>query len=600
MINRLKQLQPTLPAIAAITFGVALILRLIFLWQWNQTTYGQLPLLDALAYDKWAEDILNGHWLRERAFYQSPLYPYLLALLYGIFGHSLLVGSIFNVLLGALTCAGLSVIAGRYFGTGGAIATGLLAAFYRPFIFYSAPLLKESLGLCLLTFFVLFALNAVKKNNSRDYILSGVMLGLTALVRSNILLLAPAFVLLMLFYWQRASLKPLLMFGLATFLMILPATIHNATVSHDFVLISYGGGLNFYLGHSPVATGSNSYLPNISSDPLEGEESDVRQMAEAALGHPLRPSEVSDFWFHQGMQYISRNPGNIFVLLTNKFWLFWDNYEHGDNYDVPFVTKNFDTILSWPLINFWLVSLLTAISIGVFWRTPQREVKTLVCFAGVYMISVVMFYVTDRYRLPVVVFLLPLAGGAVVGVQQSIRRRSWTNLTAASALAVLSLWLSFTLVGDAPTRDATNWGIIAGLQSDLQQDQQAVDTLQKGLAFSWMVGSSSYIKTSLSAERLGRLEDARQLLEIATRYYPQDGRVFYHYGRFWSLIGNLSAAQSALEHSIELSPGYVLSYTGLAKVYNKRGNHAKAHEIAQRGLTIAPNDSELMRLIKSP
>ncbi|MDP9128638.1 MAG: hypothetical protein M3N08_10320, partial [Pseudomonadota bacterium] len=127
-------------------FILALVVRLIFVVQWHGTPYGPLPLLDALAYDNWAQDIAKGHIAHGRAFYMMPLFPYLLALLYAVFGHSLWIPSILNAGLGAATCAVLADLAFGAFGFGAAVTTGVLAALYRPLIFYTPPVMKETLG----------------------------------------------------------------------------------------------------------------------------------------------------------------------------------------------------------------------------------------------------------------------------------------------------------------------------------------------------------------------------------------------------------------------------------------------------------------------
>ena len=98
------------------TFTLALLLRLIFVFQWSGTPYAEAPLLDAKCYDDWAQAIASGEIFRSTAFYQSPLFPYILALIYRVFGHNLLVVGLFNALLGAGTAALLTSLTLTYFG----------------------------------------------------------------------------------------------------------------------------------------------------------------------------------------------------------------------------------------------------------------------------------------------------------------------------------------------------------------------------------------------------------------------------------------------------------------------------------------------------
>src|SRR5262249_2046698 len=150
-------------------------------------------------------------------------------------GPSAMGVGIVQSLLDALTCALITKISLKHWGVVAAWMVGLIAVIYRPMIFFSAPILKESLVLLLLTVFVFFCLQAFTRKRSRDFIFAGLALGLTALTRGNILLLAPAFVLILFLRWRKEALIPAITFAAFTVIAILPATIHNFTASHDFV-----------------------------------------------------------------------------------------------------------------------------------------------------------------------------------------------------------------------------------------------------------------------------------------------------------------------------------------------------------------------------
>ena len=61
--------------------------------------------LDQQRFDQFAIQISKGDILGGRGVYgQSPLYPYFLALIYQLFGHSYLIVRIFQMLMGAGTC----------------------------------------------------------------------------------------------------------------------------------------------------------------------------------------------------------------------------------------------------------------------------------------------------------------------------------------------------------------------------------------------------------------------------------------------------------------------------------------------------------------
>lgn len=50
---------------------------------------GLVPIGDAIEYDAWAQRIAAGDWIGSEVFYQAPLYPYCLGVLFALAGHGL-------------------------------------------------------------------------------------------------------------------------------------------------------------------------------------------------------------------------------------------------------------------------------------------------------------------------------------------------------------------------------------------------------------------------------------------------------------------------------------------------------------------------------
>src|SRR5437899_24001 len=66
------------PWFALAIFAVALLVRLIHVWQIRRSPYYSTLLGDSRGYDDWARQIAAGDWLGHDVFYQAPLYPYVL------------------------------------------------------------------------------------------------------------------------------------------------------------------------------------------------------------------------------------------------------------------------------------------------------------------------------------------------------------------------------------------------------------------------------------------------------------------------------------------------------------------------------------------
>ena len=571
-------------------FLLAFFVRLVFVFQWNDLPYGHAPLLDAQAYDAWAKDIAQGEFLRGKAFYQSPLYPYLAGLLYALFGQSGVVLGIFNALLGAGCVAGLVWLTVLWFGVPAALITGTLASFYRPLIFFSAPLMKEPLALFLLTLFVGFAYRALSKNRMRDYAIAGVALGLCALVRGNVLLFAPLIAAVALWQYRKAAVANATVMIAVMLLAILPATLHNFKVSGDFVLVNYTDGFNLYIGNSPYANGTNQYPPEVSTDPVQ-EEMNTIWVASEAAGRPLKPSEVSAYWRDRAVSFMIENLVQTLWLVKNKVLAFWNAHETFDNYDPAFIEENFGTLLVLPLPTYWIVTFLAELGVVCGARSYPKRVAYLVGLTLAYMATLCVFYVTDRYRLPVVVFLLPLAGLGGVSLAQAIMAGRWK--TAGAGLGIAGVFLFLGLRADPYAADlrAFNWGSLSMIYADMGRDAEALESLNKAITISpAQAGAAAYVRGSYALENLGREAEAEKLLLRAIELYPQSGIVQYNYGRFLSARARLKEGIAAFEKGMELSPYYLLNYFALAKGYGVLGEKEKAISYARRGLALDPSD----------
>jgi len=116
---------------------------------------------DELAYDGMARAFADGSFHRERAFYQEPLYAFVLGLVYrveppppagdaGVRVDGVHLGVIVvQHLLGALACVLVATLGARAVSRRAGLIAGLLAALSGPLIFAESQLLKEGPALLL-------------------------------------------------------------------------------------------------------------------------------------------------------------------------------------------------------------------------------------------------------------------------------------------------------------------------------------------------------------------------------------------------------------------------------------------------------------------
>jgi len=492
--------------------------RALLLHQWSLTPYHLHPQLDDQVHLWWARRILDGQVLRERAFYQSPFYPYLLALVYKLFGpHPMLVLWL-QAAAGATSCVMMLRATARLFGAKAGLWAGLMAAFYRPFLFQGVFFLKETWLILALSLFVLALLRLEDEGRRRDAFWSGLTLGLAALSKGNVLLLAPVLPAAMLLRKpMRPGLKLTSIFVLGLALPILPATLHNYAASRDFVLINYTSGFSFFIGNNPEANGSTRYPLNVSSQPLE-EEKQSTTLAEAETGRTLAPSQVSRFYFRKGLSFIRQEPERWLRLTLFKFLLFWNKYELPDNYDLSFIQAHTKTLLSWPLFSFQWISTFAAA--GLVLLKGGRPLRAL---GGLYMLSVVLTYVTDRYRLPMAVFLIPFAAGMLDRLSQAEFRGRWREARKPLALAApLLLLCNITLLRRTAYDESQGWVNLAQVYYDRAEYGHARDSFHQAVrAEPQRLSEAAFLCGGSAAEKLGETDEAAVIYRAGLEKHPQ-------------------------------------------------------------------------------
>ena len=135
-------------------FAVALAVRLAHVWQMRGSPFFTVLMGDSRSYDEWARRIAGGEWIGREVFYQAPLYPYFLGVLYAIAGHHLLLVRIVQAILGSMACVFLATAGERFFSPRVGLLAGLILALYAPAIFFDGLIQKSTLDV----FFVCLAL----------------------------------------------------------------------------------------------------------------------------------------------------------------------------------------------------------------------------------------------------------------------------------------------------------------------------------------------------------------------------------------------------------------------------------------------------------
>ena len=384
---------------AVVAFGVTLEI--------HRSPFGAFPILDEEMYIQWAKAIAGGAWIGKEAFFFDPLQAYFLAVVFRLTGDSLLAARLVQAALGVLTIEIAFRLGRRLFGwREGFLAAGLLAL-YGPFYFHFAFLLKEGLVLLLTTCCCYFAVTALDSTRWRSWIATGGGLGLLALLRGNFLLLIPAVIAWP--FWalrhreRREQFLRAGMIALGVGVPVALSTAHNLAASGELVLTTSHGGPNFYIGNNPGSTGDYRNPPFVRAGP-KWEEIDFQREAERRTGHSMSRREVSSYWLSEGLRFWREQPLSAFRLFFLKAWLVFHSYEIPDNYSFSCIRSYFAPTLWIAFLSFGFLIGPALVAAFLSAREDPRAVFPAV-FGGLYALTVVAFFVFDRYRVPLIPLL---------------------------------------------------------------------------------------------------------------------------------------------------------------------------------------------------
>ena len=536
----------------ALTFG----LKLLILWQLRDHPLTQPESgLDTTAYVRLARDVVGGNLgLGPGLYYVSPFYIYFLAAILCI-SDSFFVVRVLQIALGTAAVGVMFLTARRWFGERAAWVTSALAALTGLFTFYEVLLLQSSVDV----FFTAVALWALAAGlgarpdgrgeiSARYLLLAGITWGVQSLNRPNVLLAALGVAAVALVALRRVKPAVLLVAGVLAGLA--PVMIRNAVVANQWSLVSSHGGLNFYIGNAPEATGFYRVVPGVKPA-IVGQERDTKRIAERATGRRLTDAEVSDYFFNLGWSWMKTHPADAAQLFLKKLAFAFHAQTLPLPHSYPFFAYDSGTALRfyaigpWMLVPIGLIGLVAGAD-----RARRREYLVWVSFVAAYAAAIALFFIAERYRLPLLVPLTIGAGAAIDRALTAIRARHWTPVVSgALAAALLALFVDhrFTL-DDGRWVDGlrlTERLVIAERYDEADRWAQWLETHHPPKAGAGVFGVGQQL---LAIDRHDR---AMPYLQRAHDIDPSDPRYDYTYGQALLKSGRVSEAVPHLQHGFD-------------------------------------------------
>lgn len=584
------------PLVASLT---SIALGLVYLYTIRDVPQFRIPVIDEWSYDDKAQGILMGTWPNGKVFYQDPLYPYFLALIYWLIGRDVSAVKVIHVFLGGLHVFFVFEICRRLFGTATAKIGSLLAALYKPLFFFEGVLTKEILSLVLTDLGILCLLWANGQSITDSWVkwawrffLAGALVGFSAMTRANLLAVVP-FLALWLLVGDKSvyrsdgenahpagkNLLTALIYCLGVIVAISPVTIHNIRAG-DFVLLTSQGGQNFYIGNHP-GNQSGTYLnpPFVRAHPRY-EEEDFKRAAQPQGLVELKPSQISKHWYRMSFEYMRNEPRAFWRHMLFKFALFFNNYEESDNVNYYFYKGNFSPVLSLPLPGFGVMVMLGCA--GWILLLARRgkgggEVKNggivLLIFLPVYALSTIAYYIFGRYRVPVLSAMLPLSAFTVKILWEYLQQRKTKKLFGILLMLVVLGFVAYYPL-KKPRFDSAHFQLANGYRQ-LGKYTEAVNEYKKALALA-PTNPAIRLNLGLTFYQIGRYEEAARVFEEAVSLFPTNPDLLESLGNTYVKLNRLGDAVIQYELAINNGGNSSRLFKNASDAYRALGMNSMA------------------------
>jgi hypothetical protein len=310
-----------------------------------------------------------------------------------------------------------------------------------------------------------------------------------------------------------------------------PIIARNYIYAKDLVPIAASGGLNLYIGNAHGAAGKYRAVERVGGNAEQMLRNSV-MVAEKIAGRTLKPSEVSKYWAGETLASIRlQGIGPFIGLMGKKFFMFWNAYELPDIWDYQFF-REYIPLLRIPLVGMILIVPLTAAGLYLSW-SRRKELLLLYIFIAAYMISLMAFFISSRYRLGVVPFLAILAGFAAVELWRLARRDR-------KKLAIPAIII-----------------IAAAVFVSLPMEKLSFET--------------SYNSLGIMLKRDGRIEEAIQAYNKAIEIAPAYPTPYYNLGILYRDKGDRVAAAGSFSKAVALAPDFAAARRELDRLGARDG-----------------------------
>ncbi len=591
----MKKLNPKLYVLFIVVAGV--LLRLIYIIEIRKSPFFYSPFGDPQFFDKWAFEIARGDVIGKEVFFKAPLYPYILALFYKAAGYNLLIPRLLNILFDGISIFVLFLIGKKLFNNAVGLIAAIIGSIFGPLIYFSGEILGTSLAVLLsLTFFYLLL---IVDKRIWMWFIAGFVLSLAVLVRPNLLMLIP--VIIACIYLLKTTLltkvKSSLVFLVGVLILLSFTGIRNYIIGKDIVMVNYSGGINFYIGNNLESDGVSAVLP------AYGNDWDEYSIAEIELERELKPSEVSHFWLMKGLGFIGDYPFRSLLLFIRKSYLLLNGKEISNNQNIYRYVKDSSIMrfllfisgskrLYFAFPSSIVISLaLSGILLSL--KTRRFLLPYLIIISCGF--SVVIFFVSSRYRMPLLTFIIPFSAYSIYWILMSVRekRKIFIWFISFMPFLFLSNYDPYRISMENNALEFYNLGNVFLNRGELDK---AEEYYKKGIKSDFYfprlhlnLGAVYYMKDDPKG--------AEEEYQTEIRINPLEAKTYHNLAVLLEKEGKAKDAILYERQAIERMPRFAEAYVNVGRLYVKVEKYDSAEAFLEKANRLKKNDKKILSLL---
>ena len=386
-----------------VVFGIALIMRVIYLMQSSDNPLLYIQQLDEEFYVNYGKSLLAGASADSHPkFYMDPLYGFFLGGLFFLFDDNLIIPRVIQILTDSFAALLMYLIARRLWSSSAGLAAGAIYALYPVCWFYSLALLKTTFTTDFAILFTYLLILFLESRKAGHWLALGLMTGVGVYLRGNLVLLLPVTFLLPVLVrsdsWKQ-SIQLSLFYVLGASIVLGSVGLLNKNMFGEFSILPNTGGTTLYGANNPGNPYGENRNPEFITRNHPTEIYDqYRSEAEKRLGRTLNDSEVSAYWRGQAINYWFSSIEVIPGLFLHKLGDLISYKEIANNQSMDIAARFAPVLL--PQIPYFTLILAFGLPGLLLALKKDSRVYALLPVLVVVLATTLLYFSSSRFRRP--------------------------------------------------------------------------------------------------------------------------------------------------------------------------------------------------------